>query len=424
MQKKISTEPYKGVRDFYPRDLAIREYIFKVWSQTVEQFGYERYDASVFEPAELYRSKTSEEIVNEQTYTFIDRGDREVTLRPEMTPTVARMVAGKKRDLVMPLRWYSIPNLFRYERPQRGRLREHWQLNCDLFGSDDTASDVEMVCLADQLLKNFGLTSDEFIIRINDRKEMTEFYASIGLTDPATINILTRLIDRKNKLPLDDFKSELGNIVPEKAEAVLEIINAPDKENEVTKALDRLGLKNVILDRSLARGFDYYTGMVFEIFSSNTELKRALLGGGRYDNLTGLFSDEPVSGVGFGMGDVSLLDLLESTGKLPQIKTGPKLMIIPTDSKLNLDALALARAWHECGIATAVDYRPKALGKRLQDADKRRIPYVMVFGTDEVVKAEYTVKNLTSGESQTGSFEILKNRLVEETEGRQDGLYL
>src|ERR1035437_5168828 len=168
--KKLSTEPYKGVRDFYPADMAVQNYIFDIWKKTTESFGYEEYGASVLEPADMYKAKSGDEIVNEHTYTFIDRGEREVTLRPEMTPTVARMVAAKKRQLVFALRWYSIPNLFRYEQPQRGRVREHWQLNVDLFGIEGITSDVEVISLAYKVMKNFGAKDEEFEIRVNSRK--------------------------------------------------------------------------------------------------------------------------------------------------------------------------------------------------------------------------------------------------------------
>jgi Histidyl-tRNA synthetase len=171
MNKKLSTQPYKGVRDFYPEDMAVQQYLFDIWVRTAESFGFQRYDASVLEPAELYQAKgaVNEELVSEQTYTFTDRGEREVTLRPEMTPTVARMIAARAKELAWPVRWYSIPNLFRYERMQRGRLREHWQLNCDIFGVRDTATDVEIIALAYEILMNFGATDKMFTIHINDR---------------------------------------------------------------------------------------------------------------------------------------------------------------------------------------------------------------------------------------------------------------
>ena len=180
--KKLSTESYKGVRDFYPDDMAVQRYMFEVWRMTAEQFGFQEYDASVLEPADLYRNKTSTEIVNEQTYTFTDRGNREVTLRPEMTPTVARMVAGRRRELSFPVRWYSIPNLFRYERMQRGRLREHWQLNVDLFGVSSILAELEVISMAYDIMKKFGADEKDFEIRINSRNFLDDVFKKINIS--------------------------------------------------------------------------------------------------------------------------------------------------------------------------------------------------------------------------------------------------
>ena len=199
--KPLSTQPYKGVRDFYPDDMAVQRYIFDIWSETAESFGFERYDASVLEPSELYKSKgaENEEMVNEQTYTFTDRGDREVTLRPEMTPTVARMVAGARQQLSFPLRWYSIPNLFRYERMQKGRLREHWQLNCDIFGANDHIADIEIISLAHQMLLNFGADESMFTVRVNNREEMNQTYEALGVKNHDKQAAITRLTTASTK---------------------------------------------------------------------------------------------------------------------------------------------------------------------------------------------------------------------------------
>ena len=245
---KLGTDPYKGVRDFYPEDMAIENYIFNTWRKVAEKFGYEEYSASILEPTEIYTEKSGAEIVNEQTFTFTDRGDRSVTLRPEMTPSLARMVAARRRNLKFPLRWFSIPNLFRYERPQRGRKREHWQLNCDLLGTAGIEADKEMISLAYAVMKEFGAKDSDFEIRINNSD-------------------------------IEIFKE----IVP-----------------------------NLVSDPTLARGQTYYTGTVFEIFDTNKENSRSIAGGGRYDNLLEIFDVEPIPAVGFGMGDITLRDFLET----------------------------------------------------------------------------------------------------------------
>lgn len=315
---KLSTEPYKGVRDFYPEDMAIQNYIFDTWKKVAKSFGYVEYGASILEPAELYRSKTSEEIVNEQTFSFTDRGDREVVLRPEMTPTLARMVAGKRKSLKFPLRWFSIPNVFRYEKPQRGRKREHWQLNCDLLGISGVEAEVEIISLAHKIMKEFGAKDEDFEIRVNDRKLLDEIFEKIGGVSQSTKTEVVRLLDKKDKI--DNFESELiRELGEEKKESFLDLLEKTKSTKTLEQLVEKLsesGIKNLTIDTSIARGFDYYTGMVFEVFDTHPDNRRSLFGGGRYDNLLELFGVEPVPTVGFGMGDVTIRDFLE-THNLP-----------------------------------------------------------------------------------------------------------
>jgi len=412
-KSKLSTDSYKGVRDFYPADMAVQNYIFETWSKTARSFGYEQYDASVLEPAELYKAKGAEnaEMVNEQTYTFIDRGDREVTLRPEMTPTVARMVAGKRRELQFPLRWYSIPNLFRYERPQRGRLREHWQLNCDIFGADDYTTDVEVIALAHQLLLDFGATPDMFEILINNRREMTELYKQIGITDDEKINQLTRLNDRKNKISAEQYTEALLELLGDAnlVNAVIELIENTADENQVTKGLAALGITNVRVDRSITRGFNYYTGTIFELVDRHEENNRSMLGGGRYDNLTQMFSDEPISGIGFGMGDVTMRDFLISHDLLPDTvkMTAAKIQIIPTETEHNLEAQKLAQQIRARGLSVATAIGTKKLGKKIADAAQQGVTYIIVIGPNEISQEKFTLKNLLLNSEDAGSLEEL-----------------
>lgn len=220
---KLSTDSYKGVRDFYPRDKFVHDYILNTWAHTCESVGYEPYAASILEPAELYKSKTSDEIVNEQTYTFEDRGGREVTLRPEMTPTVARMVARQQRELGFPLRWYSTPNCFRYERMQRGRLREFWQLNADLFGLSGIEADTEIIMLAHSLMKTFGATDADFEIRLNDRRVFDHIFDEADI-DAGTRKSVISLLDRRTKI--DNFESELAALTGDKATILLNLFNS------------------------------------------------------------------------------------------------------------------------------------------------------------------------------------------------------
>ncbi len=407
-----STESYKGVRDFYPKEMAVQRYIFDTWSKTAESFGYERYDASILEPAALYKAKgsESEEIVNEQTYTFTDRGDREVTLRPEMTPTVARMVAGKRRELNFPLRWYSIPSLYRYERPQRGRLREHWQLNCDLFGSDHISSDVELIVLAYQLFIDFGATPEMFEILINDRREMAELYNQIGITDNEKINQLSKLNDLKKKISKEQYRETLSFILnnDELIPKVTELVENTSGENQVTKALAALGIHNVKIDRSIARGFNYYTGTIFEIVDKHPDNNRSMLGGGRYDNLTAMFSDDAIPGIGFGMGDVTMRDFLETHDLLPEsvTKTGAFVTVIPTDTEQNLESQKLAKLIREAGLSVTTDISNKKIGKKIAGAVSQGSSFVVIVGEEEVASQVFTLKNLVS---ETETKDTLEN---------------
>lgn len=418
--KILSTDSYKGVRDFYPEDMAIQRYIFGVWSETAEGFGFERYDASVLEPSELYKSKgaENEELVNEQTYTFIDRGEREVTLRPEMTPTVARMVAGRRRELSFPVRWYSIPNLFRYERPQRGRLREHWQLNCDIFGAADFTADVEIIALAHQMLLNFGAESVMFEIRINNRTEMGTLYSGIGITDVETQNAITRLNDRFHKISTDEYKTALTEITDDAAltEKVYAIVTSGGTEtnNVVANGLKELNITNVKIDRTLARGFNYYTGTIFEIFDVSGENNRAMLGGGRYDNLTSMFGGEPITGIGFGMGDVTMKDFLETHNLGAGNITAPTLMVIPMEAAQNLTAQKIAKQFRdEAGISVATDISTKKIGKKIGDASERLVDYIIVVGEDEITKNNFTLKNMNEEITMNGTIEELLTQFTE-----------
>lgn len=412
MSTHLSTEPYKGTRDFYPEDMAVQRYIFDTWSKSAELFGYERYDASILEPAELYRSKTSEEIVNEQTYTFVDRGEREVTLRPEMTPTVARMVVARHRDLLLPVRWYSIPNLFRYERPQRGRLREHWQLNCDIFGTKDNTADIELIALAAHILTSFGATPDMFEIRVNDRALMEAWYkGTLGFTD-AQVRAVTRIVDRKHKVSALEFGSMLAEVV-EDQDALITGLEADHPDalgndmnlTQVLSSLRALGITNVVFDATIARGFDYYTGTVFEVFDTSPKNNRSLLGGGRYDNLTGLFGGDAIPGLGFGIGDVVMRDFLETHNLIPNDIhiTAPTLVILTTDTTKNLESEKIAQTFRDANIKTAVDLGTGKLGKKISNTSKTGVQFVLVVGDEEITNSRFTLKRLSDKTETTGS---------------------
>lgn len=407
-KEKLSTEAYKGVRDFYPEDQAFLNYFLDTCRRFVEKIGYVEYHASILEPAELFKSKgaENEEMVNEQTYTFTDRGGREVTLRPEMTPTVARMVAQKRRELGFPLRWYSLPNVFRYERPQRGRLREHWQLNVDLFGSHSPYADAEMLGIAYGLMSAFGAEEKDFVIKVGSRTYLDSLAKSLNLSDEQHKK-LRRLLDAKDKMPATELKaglSELG-IMPE------QIFSAPPPEDiaRMIGEFSDAGIRNIVWDPSIVRGFDYYTGMVFEVFDTNPKNNRSLFGGGRYDNLTALFDDEPIPGVGFAMGDATIRDFLEVRGLLPAYVPPTHLYIAIPSAELAGKVQPFAAELRRQGVNVAVDFGEKKLADQIKTAAKHKIPYLMVLGENELASGQFTVRNLESGKEQALSREELAN---------------
>ena len=435
---KLSTESYKGVRDFYPEDMFIQNYIFSIFKKVCESYGYNEYNASVLEPADLYRAKSGAEIVNEQTYTFTDRGDREVTLRPEMTPTVARMVSAKKQELTFPLRWYSIPNLFRYEKPQKGRLREHWQLNVDLFGVNGNSAEVEIISLAYSIMKEFGLKDTDFQIRLNSRKIMNYILKDLISLDDETSQKIAKIIDKKQKISKDDFIASITELIPEKNSEFLTLLNSQnfeefiaklpqgpeiaekiDEIREVIAQLEKLGITNTTFDQTLMRGFDYYTGIVFEIFDNNPENKRSVFGGGRYDDLLTIFSDKPatkenldkVPAFGFGAGDVIIRDILETYGLLPVYKTKTKLYLCTLDKTYQEYANELAQKLRLTGINVAVNLTDKKIGEQIKLADKQKIPYIICLGEDEIKTGEFKLKDLNTGEEINISEEDITEKI-------------
>jgi histidyl-tRNA synthetase len=424
---KLPTDPYKGVRDFYPDDMSVQKKIFGIWRDVVEKYGYEEYSASVLEPADLYKAKTGEEIVTNQTYTFVDRGEREVTLRPEMTPTVARMVAAKRRELAFPLRWYSIPNLFRYEQPQRGRLREHWQLNVDIFGITSIQAEVEVIEIAYDITRKYGLKDTDFEIRVNNRKLMNYVTRDVyGMTEEAA-HKLAKLIDRKEKMTEAAFRDGVKEVLDKKAAQFITLLNSKNFEEftsrlpqtkeeheglrevrEVISGLDKLGVRNARFDQTLMRGFDYYTGIVFEVFDKNPANRRSVFGGGRYDDLLSLFGSDKVTAVGFGAGDVVAADLMETYGTLgTSNSSSADITICIAEMKVADYAQEVAQNIRSKGIRVAVDLSGKKIGDQIKSADKKAVPFVIVIGESEMKSGEFKLKNLATGDEQVYTVETI-----------------
>lgn len=418
---KLETGPYKGVRDFYPEDQFTERYIFSVWQKVLESYGYEEYSASILEPADLYRTKSGEEIVNEQTYTFTDRGEREVTLRPEMTPTIARMVAQKRRELAFPLRWYSIVNLFRYEAPQKGRLREHWQLNADIFGVAGINADVEVIEIAYKIMREFGAEEKDFLIRLNSRRVINKLFDLFDAKDDKAYK-LSKLLDKKAKISESEFRGGVDELLGDNGKHFVELIEDPNKALEklgkdslevkevldVSAGLAKLGITNITFDLTLMRGFDYYTGVVFEVFDTDPENSRSLFGGGRYDDLLAIFDEEPVTAFGFGAGDVTLKNFLDSRGLLPLYPGTVDIAVLPIEAPLNDEASELAREIRAIGLKVSVDFSPRKLGDKIKAADKHGAKYIIAFGEDEAASKTYKLKDLKTGEEKSRSLESLK----------------
>lgn len=400
--KKLSTEPYKGVRDFYPADQFVQSYLFEHMSRTCELFGYEEYNASVLEPTDLYRSKTSEEIVNEQTYTFLDRGKREVTLRPEMTPTLARMVAHKSRELAFPVRLYSIANFFRYEQVRKGRQREFWQLNADILGASGIEADAEVIALAHGVMRSFGADERNFEIRVSDRRFLDAAYDEIGIDGDVRAET-TRLLDKRAKL--DDFDAQLAKLVgDDHAAALNEYLKRTTSTaflEQLRGMLETMGIGNMVVDTTITRGFDYYTGMVFEVFDTSGENPRSLFGGGRYDNLTSIFGGDSIPAVGFAVGDVPMRDFLETHNLLPDYAPTTELMLCVVEESALQHAIKLAQDLRRDDVAVAVNFSGKKIGDQIRQADKMKIPFIVAVGEKERNAGQYTIKNLATGHEMT-----------------------
>ena len=419
---QLSTQGYKGTRDFYPEDMRLQRHIYKVWRSVCEQYGYEEYDAPLLESTDLYRAKTGEEIVNDQTYSFIDRGGRDVTIRPEMTPSVARMVAARQQSLNLPLRWYSIPNVWRYERPQHGRLREHWQLNVDIFGLDDVSAELEVIRLAHSIMRGFGASDDMFSIRLNSRELMSYIFGEYLEINVDAAQRIGKLLDRKGKMAEEAFINQADAILGEKLSPFLELMKAtrlqdlPDelRDSEPAKELRSLASKlhehsvsNIQFDMTIQRGFDYYTGVVFEIFDSNPDNNRSLFGGGRYDDLLSVFQAQPVPAVGFGMGDVGTANFLQAHQLMPRLKSNINIAVLSVDTGQFDEVEKLASRLRSHGLNVMTDTTERKVGAKIKSADKKEIEYVVTVGENEIESGLYALKRLDDGHERKGNVDEL-----------------
>jgi len=413
----LSTQPYKGTRDFYPEDMRRQKWMFNKMRQAVERFGYEEYNAPLLEPLEIYAAKTGQEIVNEQTYAFEDRGGRKVVVRPEMTPSVSRMIAAKRQELAYPMRLFNIGNRWRYERPQRGRLREFYQLDVDIFGVDNLSAEVEAIQVADQVLQKFGAKRKMYQIKLNSRKLVDALlFDQLELNQEQALAV-TKLVDRMNKMEKPAFDSALASLFTiqhlkdGKLEQLKEFLNTndlsklPDSESvqrlkELSATLEGLGITNVEFDPTLMRGFDYYTDIVFEVFDCNPENNRSMFGGGRYSGLVGLFGVEPIEAVGFAMGDVTLANFLESNKLLQPLKPETELYVVLIGD-VQGQAQKVVADLREMGVNVALDITGRKPDKQTKTAAKKGIRYVLFIGEEEIKNETYKLKDLLDGTEES-----------------------
>lgn len=429
----LNKQPYRGTRDFFPKSKRVQDYLFSVMTKTAESFGYESYEGPLLEEVDLYLAKSGEELINEQIYSFTDRGDRHVAIRPEMTPTVARMVAQVHRESSKPLRWFSIPRMMRYEKPQRGRMREFWQLNCDIFGAPGRTGEVEILQVAIELFESYGATNKHFEIVLNDRAIVDAVFKRMMKADEKQTYRLYKIADKSKKVNEEAVKKMVGEVglTPEaenifysylqlKTFSDVDAFLKKHNENEIADAFsdfikltDANGLNEyLVYDPSIVRGLDYYTGIVFEMFDKHPDNRRALCGGGAFANLLQIFNEDPLPGVGFGLGDVTLEDFLTVHGLLPNLDNPTNDVLVTFQEDNGLEAsMKLAKAMRKQGLKVVTSLEALKFKKVFPTAEKKGVKFVTLMGSDEMAKGEIQIKNLATKEQHSFRIDDLEGML-------------
>src|SRR5215211_1487644 len=406
MKKVIQS--VKGTRDFYPEQMASRVWLYNTMRDVAESFGYQEYEAPILESLDLYAAKSGEELVKEQSYVFTDRGGSEITLRPELTPSLARMVAQKQNELNFPVRWWSFGPFWRYERPQKGRTREFFQWNVDMLGTSSPEADAETAAVLATFFERVGLSPQQVIIKVNNRRLMEDRFDSLDIPANGRAAV-SSWIDRRDKMTPEawmDYGKEIGRS-PEQIVKVKEMLADNDlwkQSAELTRffaVIDALGLRQFFeFDPSIMRGLLYYTGTVFEAWEVGGDIKRSILGGGRYDNLTRDVGGDPIPGVGFAMGDVVITLILEKYGLLPKelnINPAPVFVTVFDEERL-LQSFKLASELRRAGLNVVCYPEAAKLPKQFKYADRIGVKVTLVLGPDEAAKGQVAVKNLLNGE--------------------------
>jgi len=406
-----------GFRDFLPENCAARNYIFAKWREVARSYGFIEWDGPILEPTELYKKKSGAEIVD-QLFNFADKGEREVAMRPELTPTLARVIAAHEREFKKPLKWFSIGRFFRHEKQQRGRLREHFQLNCDIVGENALAADIELLALCIDLLRAFGFTEKDVVVRISDREFWTDFLREKNVPSDRWDELL-QVIDKSGRESLGNTRAKLGEL----ADPVFAILSDGGKSEKLERLVNGLrgrGLADFVdVDVRIVRGLAYYTGIVFEVFDRAGKL-RAIAGGGRYDNLIAQLSDSAVSmpALGFAMGDVVLGELMNETAraheKMQQAIAAEQkidIYIVIAKEERRADALAQIQELRDRGYRVDYALTPEKIAKQFQTAEQLGARLAILFGDEW---PDVKMKDMASGEQQLVSSKDLVSRIGSE----------
>lgn len=409
MAKNNIIRPVKGTVDYYPEEMAIRTWLYQHMRQVSESFGYQEYEGPMLETLDLYAAKSGEEIVEKQSYVFEDRAGDKITLRPELTPTLARMVAEKQNLLTYPLRWWSFGPFWRYERPQKGRSREFFQWNIDQIGDPSPEADAELIIIAATFLKSVGLKPDEVQIRVNDRNLMDQATSDLGIAKENRPDVYN-LIDRKEKMSADSWLTYAGELgLNENQISGIQSLIKNDTLWQESPSLKRVleivevyGMSDwVSYDPSIIRGLLYYTGTVFEAWDTAGEF-RSLFGGGRYDNLVGDVGGEQVGAVGFAVGNMVIKLLLEKLGRIPDLSHTPaEVFITVFDEETFVPSLELGNQLRQAGLRVTNHLQIEKLGKQFKYADRIGAKIALVLGPDEIKNGTVNIKDLRSGDQQT-----------------------
>jgi histidyl-tRNA synthetase len=428
MKTKLSKLPYKGTSDTYPEEMYYRNYLFDTWKYVAQSFGYEQYDTPLIEEAQLYKEKSGEEIANNQLYSFEDKGGREIAIRPELTPSLARIVAAKRKELSFPLRWFNIGRFYRYEKPQRGRSREFFQLNIDILGVKGIEAEIEIIQFIMAVMEQLKAPKETYELKVSNRYLLNYFLEEILKVDQQLTGTIIKAIDTYPKMSAEDFDEYLVEIglddkqvgtledflkwevrdlenIKEKSKGAEELLELFEKAND-------LNITNIRFCPHIVRGLQYYTGIVVEMFDIGGDKNpRALFGGGRYDNLLEIFDEENIPAFGLGWGDVTTLNYLETYNLLPDIGSTSDVFIPLMDKSLYEEVSKTAQYLRGKEIRTEIQLNPTKLSKQLKYANRKNFPWVIIIGEDEIEQKKVVLKNMKETEQRLLTLEEAVDRI-------------